>query len=144
MSRIINLNSPGKLRNQLMRTSAEMLSRLGQKSELDDESRDMVSLLVYSLREIDNGIDRSVLAWEKRDYWIKAERFRVRWDWVRRYADELETIIRSDDWGQLPLVMVQLLPYFEHIKVVKFTRSPRLWQGVYQRLIQEDRTEEAH
>jgi hypothetical protein len=138
MSRVIKIDSPGKIRNQLMRTSAELIRRLSQKSEIDDETRDMAAMLVYCFRQIDQGIDESALAWEKRDYWVKAERFRARWAWSGRAADNMETIVRDGDWEQLPSALIDLLPIFSDIKVARLTRNPSLWRGAYQRLMDED------
>jgi hypothetical protein len=137
MSRIVKVDGPGKVRNQLMRTAAEVIRLLSQKSELDDEARDMSALLVYCLHQIDSGIDDSALAWEKRDYWVKAEQFRARWAWAGNAASELEHIVRSEAWDQLPAVIAGLLPHFTEIKIVKLTRNPILWQGAYERLIGE-------
>lgn len=137
MSRVINTDSAGKKRNQNMRTGAELLRHLSQKSNLDDEARDMVALLVFSLREIDEGIDTSAQAWEKRDYWMKAEEFRQRWHWTGDMADELQTVIFEDSWQRLPELMVRLLPYFSDIKINKFMRKPSLWKGSYARLMRE-------
>lgn len=137
MSRVINLDSPGKLRSQLMRTSAEVLRRLGEKSSVDDETRDLVALLIYSFREIDEGIDVSVRAWEKRDYWVKAEQFRLRWSWVRDAQHRLSRIVQEEAWEKLPTTLVELLPYFNDIKVAKYTRQPSLWRGAYRRFQRE-------
>jgi hypothetical protein len=138
MSRVIKVDNPGKIRNQLMRTAAELIRRLSQKSTLDDEARDMAATLVYCFRQIDEGIDESAYAWEKRDYWVKAERFRARWGWARRAAEEMETIIREDDWDRLPVTLVDLLPAFSDFKVARFTRDSKLWRGAYRRLMAED------
>lgn len=140
MSRIINIDNPGKTRSQLMRTAAELIRRLGQKPEMDEDARDMVALLVYCFRQIDAGIDDTVRAWEKRNYWIKVEQFRARWAWGSQAAERLEQIVRHDDWDVLPLTLIGLLPHFEDIKVVKFTRNPALWRGAYHRLLQENGT----
>ncbi len=137
MSRVVKLDGPGKLRNQLMRTAAEVIRLLGQKAELDDEARDMAALLVYCLHQINDGIDDSAMAWEKRDYWVKAEQFRARWAWAGRAASELEHIILNDAWDQLPIFIAKLLPHFTEIKIIKLTRTSTLWQGAYQRLLQE-------
>ena len=40
MGRVINTNSPGKRRSFHMRTIAEILRRLTQKPDVDDEVRD--------------------------------------------------------------------------------------------------------
>ncbi len=134
MSRVINTNSPGKVRNQMMRTAAELLRRLSQKTDVDADAKDMAAMLVFCLREIEDGIDASAEAWEKRDYWIKAEQLRQRWAWTRKAAGELEAIVRHDAWEKLPVVMADLLPYFADIKVTKFTRDPSVWHGAFDRL----------
>jgi hypothetical protein len=137
MGRVINTDTPGKRRSHLMRTSAELLRHLSKKQDIDDEARDMMALLVYCLREIYDGIDESTRAWEKRDFWVKAEQFRETWRWTGEYASELEGIIRQEDWQTLPAFMVRLIPRFSDIKVNKFTRKETLWQGCYDRLMDE-------
>jgi len=137
MSRYINTDGPGKRRNQLMRTCAELLRRLSQKGTVDADSKNMLSLLVFSLREIDAGIEESSKAWEKRDYWMKAEEFRQRWSWAGLYADTLSALIYDERWGELPDVMLKLLPYFAEIKVTKFTRDESLWAGAHAQLMDE-------
>lgn len=137
MSRIVNTDSPGKRRNQLMRTCAELLRRLSQKQDIDAETKNMLAMLVLCLREIDQGIDESAKAWEKRDYWMKAEEFRQKWSWPGRLADELAAMIFADKWEDLPTMMLKLLPYFSDIKVTKLTRSESLWANAYDTLIAE-------
>ncbi len=137
MSRVINTDSTGKKRTQNMRTGAELLRHLSQKTDIDPEVKDMVALLVYSLREIDDGIDSSAQAWEKRDYWMKAEEFRQRWHWTGDMADELQSMILADEWHRLPEMMVRLFPYFSDIKINKFMRKSCMWFGSYDRLMRE-------
>lgn len=140
MSRVINTDSPGKRRNQLMRTAAELLRHLSQKPGIDDEAKDMLALLVYCLREIDAGIDESARAWEKRDYWMKSEEFRQRWRWAGEMAIMLETVVIEEHWDSMPEIMIKLYPHFSDITVSKFTRKATLWQGAYQRLLKDQRT----
>jgi hypothetical protein len=134
---VINTDSTGKHRNQAMRTGAELLRHLSQKPEIDDEVKDMVAALTYALREIDEGIDSSAAAWEKRDYWMKADELRVRWEWTARIADQLTALIYEERWGDLPAMMVKLFPYFNEIKITKMTRKEDTWQGEYKRLLRE-------
>lgn len=140
MSRVINTNSPGKRRNQVMRTSAELLRHLSRKQSIDDDGKDMLALLVYCLKEIETGIDESAIAWEKRDYWMKAEEFRERWRWAGILGDELKTLILNENWQELPTMLIKLLPHFSSIKINKFTRKASLWNGSHQRLINEQNT----
>ena len=137
MGRVINPDSNGKQRNQLLRTIAEVLRRLGQKPEMDDDARDMVACLVFALRDIDVGIDESAQAWEKRDYWMKADELRTRWGWAGRMADQLQAIVFADQWAELPPLMIKLFPYVSDINVTKMTRKEDTWMGSYGRLISE-------
>ena len=140
MSRVIKVDNPTKVRNQHRRTIAEILRRLTQKPQIDDEAKDMAAAIVYLLREIHQGVDASARAWEKRDYWIKVEQFRQKWEWTGQMADELENLLLSGSWRELPQLMVKLLPYFSDITVNKFTRKPSLWRGCYEKLVAEHET----
>lgn len=137
MGRVIHTASTGKTRNQLRRTIAELLRRLSQKQGIDDDVKDMASAIVFCLREIDAGIDSSATAWEKRDYWIKADNLRMEWMWVDQVADEITTIVHNEQWDDLPQVMIQLMPRFADINIAKLTRKPDTWHGAYHQLLSE-------
>jgi hypothetical protein len=137
MSRVFKIDSPGKIRNQVMRTAAEAIRHLSQKSVLDGEAKDLAALLVYCLRQIAAGVEETARAWEKRDYWVKAERFRQRWAWADRTAADLDNLIRKDAWDMLPGLLADLIPHFISFKVTRFTRKPSLWTGIYARLMAE-------
>ena len=137
MSPVINTDSTGKERNQLMRTAAEILRRLSQKTDIDSDVKNMLALLVYCFREIEAGIDQSAQAWEKRDYWVKAEELRQRWSWPGDTADQIQAMIFNEDWNRMPPLMLKLLPRFADIKITKLTRSESMWEGVYDKLMRE-------
>jgi hypothetical protein len=135
MSRIIATDGPGKVRNQHRRTVAEAVRRLSQKTSLDQEAKDLAAIIVYSLLEIANTVDRTIEAWEKRDYYMKAERFREQWRWLEPATDDLSAAIYEGRWQELPGVLARLAPHFADIRVKKLTRNPRLWSGAYERFI---------
>jgi cytochrome P450 len=141
MSRIISTERPGKIRNQHRRTIAEALRRLSQKSQLDDEAKDLAALIIFCLHGIADTVDQTIRAWEKRDYYLKAERFREKWRWVDPIADELSAVvggINEDRWERLPAVLARLMPHFADVKVKRMTRKPTLWQGAYNKFIGEE------
>jgi hypothetical protein len=137
MSRVINTDGPAKIRNQHMRTCAEILRHLSQKKDFDAETKDMVAQIVFCLREIEDTIEQSSEAWEKRNYWMKAEEFRQRWTWAGRMGSQVEDLIRRNNWEAFPTLMVSLFQHFGEIKINKFTRSADAWQGAYDRLLSE-------
>ena len=138
MSRVVNVDSTGKRRNQLRRTIAELLRHLSQKASFDEEARDMLALMVFCLYEIDDGIEQSALVWEKRNYWIKVEELRQRWRWARQSAEDLQNILRNGEPGQVPLVIAALLPHFRDVRINRSMRKPDLWRGCHERLLQEN------
>jgi hypothetical protein len=138
MSRVISTQKPGNIRNQHRRTIAEALRRLSLKSELDGEAKDLAALIVFSLHGIADTVEQTIEAWEKRDYYIKAEHFRQEWRWLNPITDELSAVIYEGQWGQLPAVLARLTPHFADIRIKQMTRKPTLWQGAYERFMHED------
>jgi hypothetical protein len=137
MGRVVRVETPTQVRNRHRRTIAEMLRRLLEKSTLDTESKDMAATLVYLLREIQEGVEQSARAWEKRDYWMKAERFLREWEWTAEMAANIEDVLRHDALDLLPQLLVELFAHFNDIQVKTMTRSPSEWQGNYARLMAE-------
>ncbi|MGH2543101.1 MAG: hypothetical protein ACRDIB_09900 [Ardenticatenaceae bacterium] len=138
MSRIVHAHgSPATQRNRLRRTIAEALRRLLEKPTLDQESKDLTALIVFSLRAIGENIDSSARAWEKRDYYLKADRFRRDWEWVGPLERLLTNALLYEQWDELPSLYVQLLAQFQDVNVSKLTRSVGLWEGAYQRLMSD-------
>lgn len=138
LGRVINTNTPGKRRNAMMRTIAEILRRLGQQGgEVNDEVRDMVATIVYCLREIDDSIIDTIKAWEKRGYWQKADKFQQEWMWAEVAAKRLEKMLLDDNWATLPESMMKLFPHFSDIVINKMTRKPSDWEGAYDKLMED-------
>jgi hypothetical protein len=138
MSRVISIDGPGKVRNRHRRTIAEALRRLSQKPQLDDEAKDLAALIVFSLHGMADTVDRTTDAWEKREYFLKAERFREQWRWLEPTADELSGVIHEGQWDQLPSALAGLMPHFADIRIKQMTRKPTLWKGAYERFMRED------
>lgn len=106
------------------------------KQEVDEEAKDLAALIVFSLREIEAGVQQTVAAWEKRDYYLKADRFLQKWLWVGPAADELERILRDRVWDGLPAALAGLLSHFSDITVNRMVRPEDLWRGCYRRLLE--------
>ena len=126
------MDGPGTTRNQQRRIVAEALRALTQKAKFDDEAKDLAVVIVVALQEISNTVDRTIDAWEKRDYYMKAERFREQWRWLDAMTDELSGIIYRGEWDQLPLVLARLMPHFSDITIKRMTHKPSTWKGAYQ------------
>jgi hypothetical protein len=135
LSRIIATESVGQQRHRLRRTIAEALRRLATKSAFDQESLDLAALIVFSLRRLEEGVEQTATAWEKRDYWLKSDRFRREWEWIDESAYALETALLLGRQDEVPDILVTLFPRFGDITIARYTRSAELWEGCYQRLL---------
>ncbi|HHX64170.1 MAG TPA: hypothetical protein GX702_04700 [Chloroflexi bacterium] len=139
MSRVINTANPGTERNRLRRTIAEILRHLMFKRSLDDETRDMAAALVYALRGIAETVEVTVEAWEKRNYFLKADRFRLEWEWALPASRRLQELIVEGRWDRLPDELAALAPHFADIRISRMMRDASTWKASYELLLQEQK-----
>ena len=140
MSRITYIDgTPNQKRNSLRRAIAEVLRRLSSKPTLDAESKDMLAFIALALREIAEGIDQSATAWEKRDYYLKADQFRREWEWAEPAATRLRTALCEERWNDVLAELAQLAPRFSDVRIKQLTRPASLWHGCYARLTQSSK-----
>lgn len=138
MSRLITTDTPGNMRNRHRRTIAEALRALSQKPQLDDEAKDLAALIVFCLHGIADTVEQTIRAWEKRNYYVKAEHFRQQWLWLEPVTEDLSATIYAEQWDRLPGVLARLMPHFADITIRQMTRKPTLWQGAYEKFLRED------
>ena len=136
--RIIHTDgNPTTQRNRLRRTLAEALHRLGDAPAPTDTNRDLVALLVYILRQLQAGVEQSAAAWDKRDYYMKAERFRQEWAWCGPMERLLTHALRYGPWDEVAELLPTLRQQVAEIQVTKLTRDETLWAGAAARLLAE-------
>lgn len=134
MSRVINPESAGKERTQLTKAIVLAVRELAKQAEVTNEAKDLAAFIALALKSISEGIDISVAAWEKRDYWIKADKFRMEWMWTGQVADKMKVAIFTDDWGTIAMLMPQIAQKFSKIMVSDNHRLGKPWVGAYQQL----------
>lgn len=134
MSRVINPESAGKERTQLTKAIVLAVRELAKQSEVTNEAKDLASFIALALKNISEGIDISVAAWEKRDYWIKADKFRMEWMWTGQVADKMKVAIFTDDWGTIAMLMPQIAQKLSKVMVSTNHRLGKPWVGAYRQL----------
>ena len=135
MSRVINPDSAGKQRNKLIRRTALAVRELLRQPEPNDDTRDMTIFIILSLDTIASSIDPSVAAWEKRGYWVKADRFRMEWTWAKKRADEMREALFVEDWGAVAMCAVKIAqqPQIGGINISPKHRMGKPWVGAWHR-----------
>ena len=134
MSRVINPDSVGKLRTQLIKGIVLSIRELARQTGTGAETRDLAAFIALALKSISDGIDVSVTAWEKRDYWIKADKFRMEWMWTGSTSEKMRNAVLSDDWATVATLSAQIAQKFNKIQVSENHRLGRPWVGSYNQL----------
>ena len=80
------------------------------------------------------GIDASVAAWEKRGYWVKADKFRMEWAWTAPTSEKMRSAIAADDWGTVAMLSAQVAQRLSKVQVTDNHRLGRPWEGAYERM----------
>jgi len=136
MSRVINPDSAGKERTRLTKAILIAIRELAKQPEPNAEARDLAAFIALALQIIAEGIDVSVAAWEKRDYWIKADRFRMEWAWAGQMGEKMKTAVLNEDWGNVAMLSAQIAQKLQKVKVSENHRMGTPWVGAYQQLKQ--------
>ena len=134
MSRVINPESAGKERPRLVKAIVLAVRELSKQSQVTQDTRDLAAFIALALQSISDGIEVSVIAWEKRDYWVKADKFRMEWMWAGQYAEKMKKAVLADDWGTVAAVSIQIAQKFSKIAVSDNHRLGKPWVGAYKQL----------
>ena len=108
---------------------------------MDEETRDLVAFMALSLNEIHANIDVTCQAWEKRDYWLKADQVRRDWAWAGKTADKLERVVLGDEWQNLAELVPSLAKNLEKVNLPKRNTLGTPWVGAFTQLRHERETE---
>lgn len=134
MSRVINPNQPGTQRNRLRRAIALALRELMRETEPTTRARDLAAFIALSLEAITTTVNTTVAAWEKRDYWVKADRFRMDWEWVTVLGAEMRRAVLAEDWAAIAMSAVKTAQHLSDIKVSDRHRMGTPWVGAWKHL----------
>jgi len=134
MSRVINPDSAGKERTRLTKAIVAAIRELARQNEPNATARDLAAFIALALEDIAAGIDASVAAWEKRDYWVKADRFRMEWAWTASLGSKMKEALLSDDWAAVALLSAQVAQKLSKVEVSQNHRLGTPWVGAWAQL----------
>jgi hypothetical protein len=134
LSRIINPDSAGKRRNRLTKAIVLAVRELALQTGPGTESRDLAAFIALALDIVAGTIDISVAAWEKRGYWVKADKFRMDWVWAGQLAEKMRLAVLADDWTGVTQVAAQIAGRLNRITVPVGHHLGRPWVGAWDEL----------
>lgn len=139
MSPVKSLESGTTLRNRLTRSIVLAIRTLMQQKSPNQLSLDLAAFVVLALEKIQESIESSAVAWEKRDYWLKADRFRMEWQWVGELQKNLTKHLLLEDWS---LMVADLTSVAQNLRQVEISPNNRIgepWLGAWQAFCQKNR-----
>ena len=134
MGRIIKIENANRVRTQLMRSIILSIRELMSPSEPNQQTLDIAAYISLALTEIFLSIDGSVEAWEKRGYWIKADRYRQEWIWAENLGKAMRTAALEKDWGKIAVTAAQVAEKLKKVDVPKRNKIGTPWIGAFQRI----------
>lgn len=134
MGRVINPDGVGKERTQLMRSVVLALRELMQQNTIDLRTKDLAAYLALALLAIEETVDTTATAWEKRDYWLKADRFRMEWSWAGRLGGKMRQAVLADDWPKVAQLSAAIAEKVKKTDVPKRHGFNSPWSGAWVRL----------
>ena len=134
MGRVINPDSAGKERSHLTKGIVLTIRELAQQGKPGTESRDMAAFIALALEIISKTIEVTVTPWEKRDYWVKADKFRMDWAWSGQYAEKMKQAVLNEDWGNVAKIAALTGQKLNKITVPPGHRLGKPWVGAWNEL----------
>ncbi len=134
MSRLIKTGSASIDRILLEKGVVLAIRELTMQSGMDTTTRDLLAYIAFSLKAIGETIDESVVAWEKRGYWVKADRYRMEWVWASNLGEEMKQAILMEDWGSVVRITAQVTQKMSKVKISQRNRLGAPWVGSFEKL----------
>jgi hypothetical protein len=139
MTRFIKTESGATLRNKLLKSIAITIRELGKQSSADSNTKDMIAFIILSLKKVSETIEEAIIAWEKRDYWLKADRFRLDWEWALKTSNELYMALLVDDWAVIASFIPVIADKCRNIKLTSRSNISKIWVGAYNTLMKSNK-----
>jgi hypothetical protein len=134
LSRVINPESSGKERTKLTKTIVKAIRELMVQKEPNKLTKDLTAYISIALMEIHKTVDVSVEAWEKRGYWLKADKFRLDWEWTEIFSVQMRDSLLNDDWAGIALLSAKIAQKFANIQITQKNRLGEPWHDAFSKL----------
>jgi hypothetical protein len=134
LSRVINPENSGKERNKLTKSIVKAIRELMNQQSTNLLTHDLAAFIALSLENIHNTVDVSVIAWEKRGYWLKADRFRLDWEWTEIYGQQMRKAVLEEDWASIALISTKVAQKLSNIQIAAKNRIGEPWIGSWDKI----------
>ena len=131
MSRVIRPQSAARIRSKLLQSLAHAIAADQENELAKSERRDVLTYVLQILEEIASSVSATTGAWEKRGYWVKADRFMMEWSWVSAVS---EPLIPALEQSELPSPTALYRDFNHHLSAIEIPvrmQQTRPWTGAW-------------
>jgi hypothetical protein len=140
VGRVIHLQNGTTIRNQSMRQIVWILREMTKPNIPEAARKDMAAGILLALRAMQDTIEQAASAWEKRDYWVKADHFRMEWRWVEKAESDFKAGLLAEDWGACAGAAAMMAQKMHAVEMPKRLPAIPPWQGAWQRFKDKERS----
>jgi hypothetical protein len=135
VGRVINIENPGKERTSLIRNLNLAVYEFSKENQSPIQKSDLTAFMALTLSAISRTVERSVQAWEKRGYWLKADRFRLEWMWTESLGKALREALIGEQWNTVDQTVKKISERLIGVELPK--RAPKIfpWVGAYDKFL---------
>jgi hypothetical protein len=131
MSRIVKTDSAGKRRNRLLKAIVISIRALMRQNSVNSETKDLAAFISNALLAVHETIEETVAPWEKRGYWVKADKFRLEWAWTETTGKEMLEATKEEDWVKVASLSAEVGLKLRKIQVSDNHRMGKPWVGAW-------------
>jgi hypothetical protein len=135
VSRIISTDAVGNERTRLLKAIVISIRELMKQSAVDSTTKDLAAFISNALLAVHETVERSVIPWEKRDYWVKADRFRLEWAWTKQIGEEMLQATLEQDWPTVAVLSASVGQKLQKVAVSDRHRMGKPWIGAWDRMV---------
>jgi hypothetical protein len=138
VGRIVRTESGATRRQRILSAMAQALRAVAQRSDVSDgETREVLAFLALSLSELSESVEETAAAWERREYWLKADRFRLEWAPIQAVYGRLDLALRAGDLSQARSSGTDLARLLAEKRLRPLKSSSTPWRGAWDAWLQK-------
>jgi hypothetical protein len=131
VSRVIRTETGERARGRLLQAVALALRATASEKRGGDDPRDVMAFVTMALQEVSHSVEETAAAWEKRGYWLKADRFRADWAWVDPSVERLRGALSTLDWPSIAEAAGGVAGRVAQVKLPARMARTRPWEGAW-------------
>lgn len=129
MSRVVRTESAARERTRLLQSMAHVIRSAAGVGRAQTEQLDMLAFLSLALHSAQQSVQATVEAWEKRGYWLKADRFEREWVWTGGQQRALDRLLQSGDLTDAGTILAAVASQLNAIAVPARMTKTEPWHG---------------